>query len=89
MRSAFSPLREQPALVLNWLKTSLQEHNFGLTVAQWQAFWNQLSLEQQAILSGYQEGKSAKEIAKTTGLTVKQVQGQWVQLYLQAQDLRR
>jgi len=82
-------LREQPALVLNWLKTSLQEHNFGLTVAQWQAFWNQLSLEQQAILSGYQEGKSAKEIAKTTGLTVKQVQGQWVQLYLQAQDLRR
>jgi hypothetical protein len=82
-------LREQPALVLSWLKTSLKEHNFGLTSTQWQEFWSQLNFEQQALLGDYREGKSAKEISKNLSLTAKQVQSQWVQLYLQAQDFRQ
>ncbi len=81
-------LREQPALVLSWLKTSLEDHNFGLTLTQWQDFWNQLNREQQAILQGYQSNRSAKVIAQDLGLSLKQVQSQWVQLYLQAQEFR-
>ncbi len=81
-------LKEQPTLVLGWLKTSLKEHNFGLTPAQWEGFWNQLSLEQQSILQGYQNDESTKAIAQNLRMSLKQVQSQWVQLYLQAQDFR-
>lgn len=81
-------LKEQPTMVLSWLKTSLKDHNFGLTSTQWQDFWNQLALEQQAILEGYQNDQSVKAIAQNLGLSPKQVQSQWVQIYLQAQDFR-
>jgi len=81
-------LKEQPALVLNWLKTSLKEHHFGLTSVQWQQFWDGLDLEQQTILRGYLEGRPIKDIAQSLGMTAKQIQSRWVQLYLQAQDFR-
>jgi DNA-directed RNA polymerase specialized sigma24 family protein len=81
-------LKEQPVLVLNWLKTSLKEHHFGLTSAQWQQFWDGLDLEQQTILRGYLEGQPIQDIAQSLGMTAKQVQSRWVQLYLQAQDFR-
>jgi hypothetical protein len=81
-------LKEQPVLVLSWLKTSLKEYNFGLTPAQWEDFWSQLSIEQQTILDGYRAGKPLKEIAQNLSLSPKQIQSRWVQLYLQAQDFR-
>lgn len=81
-------LKEQPALVLHWLKTSLQDHNLGLTPSQWQAFWPALTLEQQHILDATRSRQSLETIAQRVGLTPKQVQAQWVNLYLQAQDLR-
>jgi DNA-directed RNA polymerase specialized sigma24 family protein len=81
-------LKEQPALVLHWLKTSLQDHSFGLTPTQWQTFWQQLSAEQQQILEYARTDQSLEEIAQHLGLKPRHVQGQWVKIYLQAQDLR-
>ncbi|MEO1068111.1 MAG: HetZ-related protein 2 [Cyanobacteria bacterium J06638_6] len=81
-------LREQPAMVLGWLKTSLQEHNFGLTPTQWEQFWPGLSPEEQAILTAYKDGQPTEELARRLGLKNRQIQAQWVQLYLKAQELR-
>jgi DNA-directed RNA polymerase specialized sigma24 family protein len=81
-------LKEQPTLVLNWLKTSLQDHHFGLTPGQWQKFWQQLEPQQQIILQGYQTDESADSIARSLGIKPKQVQTQWIQLYLAAQSYR-
>ncbi len=81
-------LREQPTTVLQWLKTSLREHNFGLSPTQWQQFWQPLTAEQQSILQGYKAGQSTEEIAQQLALKTRQVQSQWVQLYLAAQELR-
>ncbi|MBD2232207.1 HetZ-related protein 2 [Phormidium tenue] len=81
-------LREQPAMVLGWLKTSLQEHNFGLTPAQWEGFWQDLSPEEQAILTAYKAEHSSDDLARRLGLKSRQIQAQWVQLYLRAQELR-
>ncbi|PZV09038.1 MAG: hypothetical protein DCF32_03335 [Leptolyngbya sp.] len=81
-------LREQPAMVLGWLKTSLQEHNFGLTPAQWDGFWQDLSPEEQAILTAYKAEHPPDDLARRLGLKSRQIQAQWVQLYLRAQELR-
>ncbi|MBD1875534.1 HetZ-related protein 2 [Nodosilinea sp. FACHB-131] len=81
-------LREQPAMVLGWLKTSLQEHNFGLTPAQWDGFWQNLSPEEQAILTAYKAEHAPDDLARRLGLKSRQIQAQWVQLYLRAQELR-
>lgn len=81
-------LREQPAMVLGWLKTSLQEHNFGLTPAQWDGFWQDLSPEEQAILAAYKAEHPPEDLARRLGLKSRQIQAQWVQLYLRAQELR-
>jgi DNA-binding NarL/FixJ family response regulator len=81
-------LKEQPAMVLGWLKTSLKEHNFGLTPAQWQTFWQDLTPEQQAILQASQAEQSMEDIAHRLSMKSRQIQGQWVKLYLKAQELR-
>ncbi|WP_035987786.1 HetZ-related protein 2 [Leptolyngbya sp. KIOST-1] len=81
-------LREQPVMVLGWLQTSLQEHNFGLTPTQWDQYWQGLSPEEQAILTTYREGQSTEALARRLGLKHRQIQAQWVQLYLRAQELR-
>ncbi|MGB3311774.1 MAG: HetZ-related protein 2 [Nodosilinea sp.] len=81
-------LREQPAMVLGWLKTSLQEHNFGLTPTQWDQYWQRLSPEEQAIITAYKEDQPVDALARRWGLKSRQIQAQWVQLYLKAQELR-
>ncbi|HZG40561.1 MAG TPA: HetZ-related protein 2 [Nodosilinea sp.] len=81
-------LREQPAMVLGWLKTSLQEHNFGLTPTQWDHYWQGLSAEEQAILTAYKEEQPIDALGSRLGLKSRQIQAQWVQLYLGAQELR-
>lgn len=81
-------LKEQPAMVLTWLKTSLADHSFGLTPGQWQVFTQGLETGQQALLQALREDQSTEEITQRLGLKPKQIQAQWVQLYLQAQDLR-
>lgn len=81
-------LREQPAMVLGWLKTSLQEHNFGLTPAQWDGFWQDLTPEDQTLLTACREEHPPDELARRLGLKNRQIQAQWVQIYLRAQELR-
>ncbi len=81
-------LREQPALVLGWLKTSLQEHNFGLTPTQWDQFWQSLTAEEQAILTAYKAEQPTDALTRRLGLKTRQIQAQWVQIYLRAQELR-
>jgi hypothetical protein len=81
-------LREQPAMVLGWLKTSLQDHNFGLTPTQWEQFWHNLPPADQAILTAYKEGQPLDTLTRRLGLKSRQIQAQWVQLYLKAQELR-
>ena len=76
-------------MVLGWLKTSLQEHNFGLTPTQWDQFWQALSTEEQTILMAYKkEDQPTEALARRLKLRARQIQAQWVQIYLRAQELR-
>ncbi|MBD0267671.1 MAG: HetZ-related protein 2 [Cyanobacteria bacterium Co-bin8] len=81
-------LREQPDLVFSWLKTSLQEHNFGLTPSQWAQFLAGRSAQERRLLEAFKAGQGIDEIAQTLKLKPKQVQTHWAQLYLDAQALR-
>lgn len=81
-------LRQQPRLVFEWLKTSLVEHNFGLTRSQWNTFYDTLTNEQQAVLTYFREERSADEIARILNLKSRQIQSIWAQIYLQSQSLR-
>lgn len=81
-------LKEQPELVLGWLKTSLQEHNLGLLPDQWEKFQQDRSPLQQQIIRQMKAGHSFEEIARRCNLKPKQVAGEWAQIYLAAQALR-
>ncbi len=82
-------LKEQPDLVLSWLKTSLQEHNLGLTPDQWETFQASCTPVQCKIIQGLKSGQSFDDIAAAVNLKVKQVMGEWADLYLNAQSLRQ
>ncbi|MEL6813383.1 MAG: HetZ-related protein 2 [Cyanobacteria bacterium J06598_3] len=81
-------IKEQPDLVFSWLKTSLKQHNLGLTPTEWSAYWGKLSNEQQQLIDAFKSGSTVKEIAQTFSLTEKQTTSQWAELYLLAQDMR-
>ncbi|HEY9736342.1 MAG TPA: HetZ-related protein 2, partial [Trichocoleus sp.] len=55
-------LREQPELVFSWLKTSLQEHNFGLTPSQWSQFFDNKTAAERRLLEALKAGKAVEEI---------------------------
>ncbi len=81
-------LKEQPDLVFSWLKTSLEHHNLGLMLTEWNRYWSRLSDDQQAILTALKSGRTVKEIAQSMNLTEKQFASQWADLYLMAQSQR-
>ncbi|PZO23222.1 MAG: hypothetical protein DCF25_00945 [Leptolyngbya foveolarum] len=81
-------LKEQPDLVFSWLKTSLKQHNLGLTPAEWDTYWKTLTPEQQALLNDFKADKTVEEIANASDRTQRQVTGQWADLYLLAQETR-
>lgn len=81
-------LKEQPDLVFTWLKTSLKQHNLGLTPTEWDTYWQSLTLEQQTLLSNLKAGKTVEQIAQDMNLTQRQVTSQWAELYLAAQEAR-
>ncbi|MGC1217934.1 MAG: HetZ-related protein 2 [Phormidesmis sp.] len=81
-------LKQQPDLVFSWLKTSLKQHNLGLTLTEWDQYWEKLSAPQQTMLNAFKSGRSVDEIAQTCELTPKQVSSQWAELYLLAQETR-
>ncbi|ASC74189.1 hypothetical protein XM38_051640 [Halomicronema hongdechloris C2206] len=81
-------LKEQPELVLNWLKISPSEHNLGLTPTQWEQFWASCNDLQRQIIEQFKQGQSIDAIAQQLNLSPKQVQSEWAQLYLEAQGWR-
>jgi DNA-binding NarL/FixJ family response regulator len=82
-------LKEQPDLVLGWLKTSLKDHNLGLTPEQWEDFYAARTPVQRKIVDLLKAGRNFEQVAKETNLKAKQVTGEWAQLYLDAQNLRQ
>lgn len=81
-------LREQPDLVFSWLKTSLQEHNFGLMPSQWEQFLADRTTEENRLLEAFKAGQPTDAVAEMLNLKPKQIQSLWAQLYLDAQALR-
>lgn len=81
-------LKEQPDLVFSWLKTSLVQHNLGLTAQEWDRYWERLDPSQQKILTAFKAGEPVEQIARSFELTPKQVTSQWAELYLLAQAAR-
>ena len=81
-------LKQQPDLVFSWLKTSLKQHNLGLTPVQWDSYWQTLTPEQQTLIQDFKAGKTVEQIAQSTNLTQRQVTGKWAELYLLAQETR-
>lgn len=81
-------LKEQPELVLGWLKTTLTDHDLGLTPTQWQTYWQTLDPSQQQLLAEFKQGKDVDAIAQKLGCKPKQVMSEWAKLYLAAQNLR-
>lgn len=81
-------LKEQPDLVFGWLKTSLKQHNFGLTPAEWEIFWQQRTDEERRLLDACKQFDSLETVAKQLKRKLKPVQTQWAQLYMDAQSIR-
>jgi DNA-binding NarL/FixJ family response regulator len=80
-------VKEQPQLVLGWLKTSITQ-NFGLTPSEWDRYDSKLSTEQQQMLNAFKSGIPVEEIAQSFGLTSKQTISKWADLYFLAQEIR-
>lgn len=81
-------LKEERELIAEWLQISPQEHNFGLTLSQWQSFYAALSPTGKSVIDGLKAGKTLEEIAGELNCKRTQVVKEWTQLYLSAQSLR-
>ncbi len=81
-------IKAEPELVSQWLQISLQEHNLGLTLSQWEQFCGGLDSKQREIMLGLKAGTSVEAIAKSLQIKTNQVMGIWGQLYLAAQEIR-
>ncbi|MTJ06365.1 MULTISPECIES: HetZ-related protein 2 [unclassified Anabaena] len=81
-------IKGQPELVDNWLSTSLQENNLGLTEPKWQQLQQQLTPLAQQILTLRKAGNSIEATAQQLQLKTHQVIGEWTKVYLAAQTLR-
>lgn len=81
-------LKDKPELVDNWLGTSLQENNLGLTPNQWNQLYEQLSPIQRSILDLRKAGNSIETCAQLLKRKTHQVMGEWTKIYLTAQELR-
>ena len=74
-------------LVHQWLGADLDQ-KLGLSSQQWEAFWNELSDEQQQLLQLKQAQVNDREIAQTLTCTPKQLQKRWTQVLEMAWKIR-
>jgi hypothetical protein len=81
-------LKDQPAMVMNWLGTSLHEHSLGLTPAQWDDFLQTLSPVQYQIITRLKAGEEVEAIAQELNMKSSQVLSEWSKIYLASQDIR-
>jgi hypothetical protein len=80
-------LKHQLELVTTWLGTAV-EQNFGLTPAQWQHYWGDLTSDQQYLLEHLKAGQQMGAIAQDLKLKASQLNGEFIKLYIAAQSLR-
>ncbi|MBR8829639.1 MAG: hypothetical protein N5P05_001411 [Chroococcopsis gigantea SAG 12.99] len=71
----------------DWLETSVAK-KFGLTEAQWLAFWDSLSDRQQIIVNLLKEGRTFPEIGQQLSLKKTELKREWEYIYNQGQKLR-
>ncbi|MDJ0554582.1 MAG: HetZ-related protein 2 [Microcoleaceae cyanobacterium MO_207.B10] len=81
-------VKQQPELVSNWLQISLSEHGLGLTPAEWQEYWQNLTPQQRQLIEGLKSGQSVEVLSQKLNLKTNQVISEWTKLYLSAQSLR-
>lgn len=81
-------IKGRPELVDNWLSTSPEEHNLGLTPNQLQQLEAQLTPLGQQILKLRLTGQSIEAVATSLKLKNHQVIGEWTKIYLAAQTFR-
>ncbi|MFM6278243.1 MAG: hypothetical protein ACKN9K_07865, partial [Dolichospermum sp.] len=81
-------IKRQPELVDNWLSTSLQDDNLGLTATEWQQLEEQLTPLAQQVLNLRKAGNSIEEIAQKLQCKTVQILSEWTKIYLAAQSLR-
>ncbi|MEL6223462.1 MAG: HetZ-related protein 2 [Cyanobacteria bacterium J06627_8] len=81
-------LKDKPAIVMNWLGTSLEEHSLGLTPAQWEDFLQSLTPIQHQIISRLKAGEEIEAIARELNMKSTQVLSEWSKIYLASQDVR-
>jgi len=81
-------LKNEPELVASWLETSLQDNSLGLTPAEWEQYWENLTPIQRQLLDQMKAGKSVPEIAQDLNWKASQVMSEWSKLYLAAQTIR-
>ena len=81
-------IKGQSELIDNWLSTSLEEHNLGLTETKWQELPEKITPLGQQILNLRKAGNSIEAIAQQLQLKTHQVLGEWTKVYLAAQTLR-
>lgn len=74
-------------LVHQWLGADLDQ-NLGMPQQQWEAFWAQLSPDQQQLLQLKSKQMADPDIAKALKCTPKQVQKRWVRLLDLAWQMR-
>jgi DNA-binding CsgD family transcriptional regulator len=81
-------LKEGTEIVSEWLEISPKEHNFGLTLKQWESYYAGLSDTGRAIVDGLKEGKTLEEIAEALNCKRTAIVKEWTQLYSIARELR-
>jgi len=81
-------LKSKPELVADWLQTSLQEHNLGLTPHKWEQYWQSLAPLQRQMIERLKAGETLDAIAQDLGWKKSQVMGEWSKIYQAAQSFR-
>lgn len=76
-----------PDLVAAWLGTSI-EQNMGLTLEDWDKFYNTLSPDQQQLIQDVKTHGSLEAVAQAKHLKLSQLKSEWTKLYLEAYALR-
>jgi hypothetical protein len=81
-------LKEGTEIVSEWLEISPQEHNFGLTPAQWQSYYQGLNDTGRAIIDGLKAGRTLEDIAESLHCKRTAIGKEWARIYAIARDLR-
>lgn len=77
----------QPDLVGTWLGTTL-EHNLGLSIQQWPAFLDSLSLEQRQLVQDMKQYNTLEDVARGRNVKLHQLKSEWTKILLEAYAFR-